>query len=219
MLPELRNCHSLPELCHCHSLSELRNCHSLPELRNRYNACISPNTQGKTGQGVNAAGFLPATGTQYKKEAAIAQGAHDPSHRLSLVLSAKNEDPPNNARIAELGQNMLVPGTTAARFAKWARKEGAAPGWKRNGAYYRACVEAITRAPNLLATALGPEAAKRLYLAMVNGDGSFWVLHNLARFEEPAGMRSRAGGCIMVFEGEVRDDFGLPRLLQFDEPD
>jgi hypothetical protein len=114
---------------------------------------------------------------------------------------------------------MSVPDTTAARFAKWARKEGAAPGWKGNGAYYRACVEAITRAPNPLAMALGPEAVERIYLAMVNGDGSFSVLHNLARFKEPAGMRSWAGGRIMVFEGEVRDDFGLPCLLQFDKPD
>jgi hypothetical protein len=54
---------------------------------------------------------------------------------------------------------------------------------------------------------------------MVNGDGSFLVLHNLARFEEPEGMRSWAGGRIVVFEGEVRDNFGLPRLLQFDELD
>jgi hypothetical protein len=54
---------------------------------------------------------------------------------------------------------------------------------------------------------------------MVNSNGSFLVLHNLARFEEPVGLRSQAGGHIMAFEGEVRDDFGLPRLLQFDEPD
>ena len=80
-------------------------------------------------------------------------------------------------------------------------------------------MEAITRAPNPLAMALGPEASRRIYLAMVNGDGSFLVLHNLARFEEPAGMRSQAGGHIVVFKGEVRDDFGLPRLLQFDELD
>jgi hypothetical protein len=119
--------------------------------------------------------------------------------------------------MAELWQNMLVPGTTAARFAKWARKEGAAPGWKGSEAYYRACVEAITRAPNPLATALGPEAARRIYLAMVNGNGSFLVLHNLARFEKPAGMRSWAGGHIVAFEGEVQDNFGLPCLLQFNE--
>jgi hypothetical protein len=80
-------------------------------------------------------------------------------------------------------------------------------------------VEAITRALDPLAMALRPEAAGRIYLAMVNGDGSFLVLHNLARFEEPAGMRSRAGGRIAAFEREVRDNFGLPRLLQFDEPD
>jgi hypothetical protein len=121
--------------------------------------------------------------------------------------------------MAELGQNMSVPGTTAAQFADWAWKEGVAPGWKGNGAYYRACVEAITRAPNPLAMALGPEAAGRIYLAMVNGDGSFLVLHNLARFEKPGGMRSQAGGRIVAFEGEVRDNFGLPCLLQFDEPD
>ncbi len=80
-------------------------------------------------------------------------------------------------------------------------------------------MEAITRAPNPLATALRPEAAGRIYLAMVNGDGSFSVLHNLARFEEPAGMRSWAEGHIVAFEGEVRDNFGLPRLLQFDKSD
>jgi hypothetical protein len=160
-----------------------------------------------------------ATRTQYEKEATIAQGARGPSHRSSLAASAKDEDPPNDAGMAKLGQNMSVPGTTAAQFAKWARKEGAAPGWKGNRAYYRACVEAITRAPDPLATTLGPEAAERIYLAMVNGNGSFLVLHNLARFQEPAGMRSRAGGRIMAFKGEVRDNFGLPRLLQSDEPD
>jgi hypothetical protein len=32
-------------------------------------------------------------------------------------------------------------------------------------------------------------------------------------------MRSWAGGRIVAFEGEVRDDFGLPCLLQFDKPD
>jgi hypothetical protein len=84
--------------------------------------------QGKTGQGVSAAGFLPAMETQYKKEAAIAQGARGPSHRSSLAASAKDRDPPNDVGMAKLGQNMSVPGTTAAQFAKWAWKEGASPG-------------------------------------------------------------------------------------------
>ncbi len=135
------------------------------------------NFQGKTGQrgsavnffpaprkGRRAEGFLPATGTPYKKEA-TAQGTHVPSHRVSVAASAgpcKDEYPPNNARIAKLGQNMSVPGTTAARFAEWVRKEKAGPRWEGNGACYRACLEAITRAPNPLATALGPEAAGRI---------------------------------------------------------
>jgi hypothetical protein len=72
--------------------------------------------------------------------------------------------------MAKLGQNMSVSSTMAAQFAKWAWKEEAAPRWKGNRAYYRACVEAITRAPDPLATALGPEAAGRIYLAMINGD-------------------------------------------------
>ncbi len=67
--------------------------------------------------------------------------------------------------------------------------------------------------------ALSPEAAGRIYLAIVNGNGHFLVLHNLARFEEPPGMKSRAGGHLVAFKGEVRDDYGLPRLLQFDEAD
>ncbi len=70
--------------------------------------------QGKTGQGVSTAGFLPAAGTQYKKEAAIAQGARGMSPRLSLASSAKDKDPPNDTRMAKLGQNMSVPGSMAA---------------------------------------------------------------------------------------------------------
>ncbi len=136
-----------------------------------------------------------------------------------MAASTKDKDPPNNTGMVELGQNMSVPGTTAARFANWAWKEKAVPGWGGNGAYYMAWVEAITRAPNPLAMALGPEAAGRIYLAMVNGNGSFLVLHNLAQFEELAGMRSWVGGHIVAFKGEVQDDFGLPRLLQFDESD
>jgi hypothetical protein len=61
-----------------------------------YGPPVVAKPQGKTRQGVSAAGFLPATGTQYKKEAAIAQGAHGPSHRLSLAVSAKDKDPPND---------------------------------------------------------------------------------------------------------------------------
>jgi hypothetical protein len=130
-------------------------------------------------KGRSAAGFLLATGTPYKKEAAIAQGARGPKHRWSLAASTKDKDPPNSTRMAESGQNMLVPGTMVAQFADWAWKEKAVPRWGGNRAYYRACVEAITRAPDPLATALGPETTGRIYLAMVNGDGSFSVLHNL----------------------------------------
>ena len=133
--------------------------------------------------------------------------------------SNKGKEFLDNAGMAELGQNMSVHSITAAQFARRARKEEAAPGWKGNGAYYRACSQAITKAFNPLGVALSPEAAGRIYLAMVNGNGHFLVLHNLARFEELAGMKSRAGGHIVAFEGEVQDDYGLFHLLQFDKPD
>ncbi len=129
------------------------------------------NFQGKTGQcgsaanfvlaprkGRRAEGFIPATGTPYEKEA-TAQGTRVPSHRVSVAASAgprKDEYPPNNTGMAKLGQNMSVPGTTAAQFAEWTRKEKAGPGWEGNGACFRACLEAITKAPDPLATALGP---------------------------------------------------------------
>jgi hypothetical protein len=98
--------------------------------------------------------FSPGHGYPVQKEAAIAQGARGPRHRWSLAASTKDEDPPNNTGMAKLRQNMSVPGTMAARFIDWAQKEKAVPGWGGNRAYCRACVEAITRAPDPLATAL-----------------------------------------------------------------
>ena len=96
--------------------------------------------------------------------------------------SSEDDKPFNDVRMATLERHMVVRGTTAAQFTQRARKEEAAPGWKGNRAYYRACTKAITKAPDPLGVALSPEAAGRIYLAMVYGDGHFSVLHNLARF-------------------------------------
>jgi hypothetical protein len=123
--------------------------------------------------------------------------------RGASARSREEDEPLNDAGMAKLERHMAVRGTTAARFARRARKEEAAPGWKGNGAYYRACTKAITKAPDPLGVALSPEAAGRIYLAMVNRNGHFSVLHNLARFEELEGMRSQAGGHLVAFEGEV----------------
>jgi hypothetical protein len=133
--------------------------------------------------------------------------------------SREEDEPLDDAGMAKLERHMAVHGTTATRFARRARNEEAAPEGKGNGAYYRACNKAITKAPDPLGVALSPEAAGRISLAMVNGNGHFSVLHNLARFEEPVGMRSWAGGHLVAFEGEVQDDYGLPHLLQFDQAD
>jgi hypothetical protein len=47
--------------------------------------------------------------------------------------SSEGEEPLDDARMTNLGQNMSVHGTTAARCARRAQKEEAAPGWKANG--------------------------------------------------------------------------------------
>ena len=81
--------------------------------------------------------------------------------------SSEDDEPLNGAEMAKLECHMTVHGTTAARFARRACKEVAAPGWKGNWAYYRACTKTITKTPNPLRVALSPEAARRIYLVMI----------------------------------------------------
>ena len=51
----------------------------------------------------------------------------------------------------------------------------------------------------------------------MNGGAYMLVIHHLFRWKAPDGGRSRLDGCIVAFEGEVRDVHGLPRLWRFDE--
>ena len=51
----------------------------------------------------------------------------------------------------------------------------------------------------------------------MNGGAYMSVIHHLFRWKAPDGGRSRLDGCIVAFEGEVRDVHGLPRLWRFDE--
>ncbi len=118
-----------------------------------------------------------------------------------------------------LAKNRSIQGTTAARLAWGAQKAEVAPGWSGIGANYKAWVEALCQVPGSPEAALIPRAPKRAYLAILNGAKHFSVLHHLHRWKAPEGARSPFEGCIVAFEGEVRDKYGLPLLWKFKEDD
>jgi hypothetical protein len=80
-------------------------------------------------------------------------------------------------------------------------------------------VEALWQVPGSPEVALNPRAPKRAYLAILNGAKYFLVLHHLHRWKALEGARSCFEGCIVVFEGEVRDKYGLPLFWRFEEDD
>ena len=58
-------------------------------------------------------------------------------------------------------------------------------------------------------------APERAYLVVMNGGDHLSVIHHLFRWKAPEGGRSRLNGRLVVFEGEVLDGHGLPRLWRF----
>ncbi len=67
--------------------------------------------------------------------------------------------------------------------------------------------------------ALGPKATERTYLAMLNAEGIFSVMHSLRWWAEAPGGSRNQRGWIVAFEGGVRTGIGLPNLWRFEEPD
>jgi hypothetical protein len=127
--------------------------------------------------------------------------------------------PPEISRALDaLAENRSIRGITAARLAWGAHKAEAAPGWSGIGADYKAWVEALCLAPGNPEAALNLRAPERAYLAILNGAKHFLVLH-LHRWTAPEGACSRFEGCIVAFEGEVRDKYGLPLFWRFDKDD
>jgi hypothetical protein len=121
------------------------------------------------------------------------------------------------AALNTLAKNRSIQGTTAARLAWGAQKAKAAPGWSGIGADYKAWVKALCQAPGSPEAALNPRAPKWAYLAILNGAKHFLVLHHLYQWKAPEGACSCFEGCIVAFEGEVRDEYGFPLLWRFEE--
>ncbi len=70
-----------------------------------------------------------------------------------------------------------------------------------------------------LSKALGPKATERIYLAMLNAEGIFSVMHSLRWWTEAPGGSRNKRGWIVAFEGEVQTGTGLPNLWRFEELD
>jgi hypothetical protein len=132
----------------------------------------STKNQGRTGQGVSAAGFLLAQ-EPYDLESDKEPEAKDV---LRDTLEAADW-----AAKSILADNRSVRGTTAARMAWDTTTAEAAPSWTGIGANYMAWVQALKQDPMSLEAAINEEAPKRVCLAIMNGAMHLSVLHRLHR--------------------------------------
>jgi hypothetical protein len=120
--------------------------------------------------------------------------------------------------MARLKAAMAVSGSMAARFAERARasRATAEEAATEHEGICRAIVEDQAGA---LGEALGPTATGRAYLAMLNAEGVFLVMHGLQWWMEAPGRTCHQCGKKVAFEGEVRTGTGVPNLWRFDEPE
>ncbi len=181
--------------------------------------------QGKTGQGRSAANFLLAQERQYRKEAVSAHGVgrqsnhpwySDEDSEASDALGG-TVDATDRAAMRVLAKNRSVHGTTECKLTKATRRAETAPGWAGMGADHAAWVQALHQDQSTPDAAIVDKIPKRVYLAIMNGAKHFSVLHHLHRWKAAKGGCSCIDGCIVAFEGEVRDAYGLPLLWRFDE--
>jgi hypothetical protein len=120
--------------------------------------------------------------------------------------------------MAGLEAAMAVTGSMAARFAEQARANQAT--MEEVATEHEAVGRSIVdNQAGALSKALGPKATERTYLAMLNAEGVFSVLHGLQWWAEAPGGPRNQRGRIVAFEGEVRMGTGIPNLWRFKEPD
>ncbi len=116
----------------------------------------------------------------------------------------------------ELYKRMMVPGTSAARFAAAASQTySSQKDWANKFGSFVAglCVE-----DSALKTALAPAAAGQTYLAIIGGNKTFFVLHGLQRW--PKSKRSSVNdGRIVAFEGKTIQDNQPPDVWRFERSD
>jgi hypothetical protein len=120
--------------------------------------------------------------------------------------------------MAKLEAAMSVPKSTAARFAERARASGTTVE-EAAAEHERFCRAIVEDQAGACDAALGPSSAERAYLAMLNAEGVFSVMHGLQWWAEAPGGTRNQRGYMVAFEGEVHTGTGVPNLWRFDEPE
>ncbi len=184
------------------------------------------NLQGGTGQGISAADFF-SQGRQNDEEAvahdvrgsgagaATNPSSDDEGYNLADARGGYMVDTDRQA-MCDLADNKSIRGTSANRMAADVRAAEAAPEWTGAGANYTAWLQELRENPMKPDAAIIDGAPEWAYLVVMNGGAYMSVIHHLFRLKAPDGGHSRLDGCIVAFEGEVRDVHGLPRLWRFD---
>ncbi len=116
----------------------------------------------------------------------------------------------------ELYEQMMLPGTSAARFlAAASQTYSSQEDWADE---FGSFVAGLRVGDLALETALAPAAAGQTYLAIIGGNETFFVLHGLQRW--PIMKRfSVNDGRIVAFEGETVQDNQPPDVWRFKRSD
>jgi hypothetical protein len=132
--------------------------------------------------------------------------------------NSKDKSEPNELGFGmqELYKWMVVPGTSATRFAAAASQTySSQKDWAdKLGSF----VAGLRVEDSALKTALAPAAAGQTYLAIIGGSETFFVLHGLQQW--PKSQRSRVNdGQIVAFEGKTVQDNQPPDVWRFERSD
>jgi hypothetical protein len=120
--------------------------------------------------------------------------------------------------MAGLKAAMTVSGSMASCFAElaWAHQATMEEVATEHEAICHAILEDQAGA---IESALGPKAKGWTYLAMLNAEGIFSVMHGLQWWAGPPGGARNQCGKVVAFEGEVRTGTNVPNLWRFEEPE
>jgi hypothetical protein len=81
------------------------------------------------------------------------------------------------------------------------------------------CCAIVGDQAGALKSALGPKAKGRTYLAMLNAEGVFLVMHGLQWWAGAPGGARNQHVKVVGFKGEVRTGTNVPNLWRFEEPE
>jgi hypothetical protein len=120
--------------------------------------------------------------------------------------------------MAGLEAAMAVSGSTASCFAElaWACQATVEEVATEHKAICHAIVDDQA---GTLESALGPKAKGWTYLAMLNAEGVFSVMHGLQWWAGALGGARNQCGKVVAFKGEVRMGTNVPNLWRFEEPE